>query len=37
MNLCRDLVAHLVERYGRDEVRQWAFEVWNEANIKVFF
>lgn len=36
-NLCRDLVAHLVERYGRDEVLEWAFEVWNEANIKVFW
>jgi xylan 1,4-beta-xylosidase len=24
---------HLVERYGRDEVGQWYFEVWNEPNI----
>ena len=24
---------HLVERYGRDEVEQWYFEVWNEPNI----
>lgn len=24
---------HLVNRYGRDEVRQWYFEVWNEPNI----
>jgi xylan 1,4-beta-xylosidase len=24
---------HLVERYGRDEVAQWYFEVWNEPNI----
>ena len=23
---------HNVERYGRDEVLQWYFEVWNEAN-----
>ena len=23
---------HNVERYGRDEVAQWYFEVWNEAN-----
>lgn len=36
-NLCRDLVAHLVERYGRDEVLQWAFEVWNEPNLQVFW
>jgi xylan 1,4-beta-xylosidase len=25
--------AHLVERYGIDEVSQWYFEVWNEPNI----
>jgi xylan 1,4-beta-xylosidase len=25
--------AHLVERYGIDEVAQWYFEVWNEPNI----
>jgi xylan 1,4-beta-xylosidase len=24
---------HLVERYGRQEVMQWYFEVWNEPNI----
>lgn len=31
--LCRRVTAHLVERYGRDEVRQWYFEVWNEPDI----
>ena len=25
--------AHLVERYGIDEVSQWYFEVWNEPNL----
>ena len=35
--LVRDLVAHLADRYGRDEVRRWAFEVWNEPNIDVFW
>ena len=35
--LVGDLAAHLVERYGRDEVRRWAFEVWNEANLEVFW
>ena len=25
--------AHLVARYGADEVAQWYFEVWNEPNI----
>ena len=27
------LVKHLVERYGLDEVSQWYFEVWNEPNL----
>jgi len=31
------LTAHLVDRYGLDEVRTWAFEVWNEANLDVFW
>ena len=32
----RALVAHLLERYG-DEVLGWDFEVWNEANLEVFW
>jgi xylan 1,4-beta-xylosidase len=32
-DLVRHFVAHLVERYGIDEVAQWYFEVWNEPNI----
>jgi xylan 1,4-beta-xylosidase len=35
--LVRDLVAHLAERHGRDEVRHWAFEVWNEPNLGLFW
>ena len=35
--LVGELTAHLVERYGRDEVRRWAFEIWNEANLDVFW
>jgi xylan 1,4-beta-xylosidase len=31
------LVRHLEERFGRDEVRRWPFEVWNEANLRVFW
>src|SRR5690348_5375669 len=31
--LVHALTAHLVERYGLDEVSQWYFEVWNEPNI----
>lgn len=26
-------VGHLIERYGRSEVRQWFFEVWNEPDL----
>jgi xylan 1,4-beta-xylosidase len=36
--LAGDLAAHLVQRYGRDEVvSRWAFEVWNEPNLDVFW
>ena len=35
--LCGALAAHLVERYGIDEVATWGFEVWNEANLEVFW
>lgn len=31
--LVRTVTAHLVERYGRDTVAQWPFEVWNEPDI----
>jgi xylan 1,4-beta-xylosidase len=35
--LCRRLAEHLVERYGLEEVRGWGFEIWNEANLEVFW
>ena len=35
--LVRDLVSHLLDRYGRDAVRRWAFEVWNEPNLRLFW
>ena len=31
--LVRVVTAHLVERYGREAVKQWYFEVWNEPDI----
>ena len=31
--LVRTVVAHFVQRYGRDEVATWYFEVWNEPDI----
>ena len=36
-DLIGKLAAHLVERYGLDEVHKWFFEVWNEPNLKVFY
>lgn len=35
--LVRDFTAHMQERYGREEVKQWFFEVWNEPNYPAFF
>lgn len=32
-DLVRVLTAHLVKRYGREEVVRWYFEVWNEPDI----
>src|ERR1700688_3668776 len=31
--LMSTFAAHLIERYGIDEVAQWYFEVWNEPNL----
>ncbi|MGA8086694.1 MAG: beta-xylosidase [Terracidiphilus sp.] len=37
----RDLVSafikHIEERYGKDEIRTWYFEVWNEPNLSGFW
>lgn len=30
--LCRQYALHLIERYGRDEVRTWYFTSWNEPD-----
>jgi xylan 1,4-beta-xylosidase len=30
-------VTHCVERYGQAEVESWYFEVWNEANLPVYW
>jgi len=36
--LVRELTGHLVGRYGIEELRRhWAFEVWNEPNLEVFW
>src|SRR5947209_5498153 len=36
VELNQRLAAHLVERYGIEEVTQWGFEIWNEANLEEF-
>lgn len=36
-DLVRAVTEHLRERYGADEVATWEFEVWNEANLEVFW
>ncbi|MGN9844444.1 GH39 family glycosyl hydrolase [Nonomuraea sp. H19] len=36
-DLVRATVAHLLDRYGLDEVRTWPIEVWNEPNLKDFW
>jgi xylan 1,4-beta-xylosidase len=36
-DLVAAFTAHLIERYGIEEIAQWAFEVWNEPNLEVFW
>lgn len=33
----QSFVRHLIERYSAAEVRQWYFEVWNEADLSFFW
>lgn len=32
-----ELARRYIERYGRDEVRSWIFETWNEPNLKMYW
>jgi xylan 1,4-beta-xylosidase len=36
-DLVEAFVRHIEERYGKDEVRTWFFEVWNEPNLSGFW
>ena len=36
-NLIEAFIHHTEERYGKDEVRSWLFEVWNEPNLSGFW
>lgn len=35
--LIEQFIAHIIERYGVEEVRHWYFEVWNEPNLDAFW
>ena len=35
--LIYETVAHLIQRYGRNEVRTWYFEIWNEPDLKTYW
>lgn len=35
--LINEFTKHLAERYGKEEVKTWYFEVWNEPNHHAFF
>lgn len=36
-DLIKALTQHFTERYGKEEVKKWYFEAWNEPNLKYFF
>jgi len=36
-NLIDAFIRHIEQRYGRPEVRNWFFEVWNEPNLSGFW
>jgi xylan 1,4-beta-xylosidase len=36
-DLVHAFVTHIIERYGKEEVRSWPFEVWNEPNLEGFW
>ena len=33
----KNMVEHWQDRYGKNEVKSWYFEVWNEPNLNIFF
>lgn len=36
-NLVAAFIRHIEQRYGKEEVRTWYFEVWNEPNLSGFW
>jgi len=37
VGLIASLTQHFTERYGKEEVKTWYFEVWNEPNLSYFY
>lgn len=35
--LIKKFILFLFDRYGKDEIRTWYFEVWNEPDLSIFF
>lgn len=35
--LIYETVTHLIQRYGRNEVRTWYFEIWNEPDLRTYW
>jgi xylan 1,4-beta-xylosidase len=36
-DLIHQFGTHLLDRYGKEEIKSWYFEVWNEPNLKAFW
>jgi Beta-xylosidase len=36
-NFIKEFITFLNDRYGKEEIGKWYFEVWNEPNLKMFF
>lgn len=36
-DLIKSTINHWMDRYGKDEVHTWLFEVWNEPNLNAFW
>lgn len=37
IGLVKEFLIHCIQRYGREEVRTWYFEIWNEPDLKEGF
>lgn len=37
VNYIKKFISFLTERYGKEEIESWYFEVWNEPDLQIFF